>query len=75
MKTFMEEYGLIIVGILVVAALIGLAVNFSQDAKKNSEESIKKFNDKANTYIDKGLTDGSGSTTTDQGGTNQGGTK
>ena len=69
MKTFMEEYGLIIVGILVVAALIGLAVNFSQDAKRNSESSIKKFNDKANTYIDKGLNDGSGSTTTDQSGT------
>ena len=55
----MEEYGLIIVGILVVAALIGLAINFSQDAKRNSESSIKKFNDKANTYIDKGLNDGS----------------
>ena len=71
MKTFMEEYGLIIVGILVVAALIGLAVNFSQDAKRNSETSIKKFNEKANTYIDNGLTDGSGSATTDQGGTKQ----
>lgn len=71
MKTFMEEYGLIIVGILVVAALIGLAVNFSQDAKRNSETSIKKFNEKANTYIENGLTDGSGSATTDQGGTKQ----
>ena len=65
MKTFMEEYGLIVVAILVVAALIGLAVNFSQDAKKNSEASIKKFNEKANTYIDKGLTDkDTGSSTT-----------
>ena len=65
MKTFMEEYGLIIVGILVVAALIGLAVNFSQDAKNNSQKSIDKFNEKANTYIDKGLTDkDTGSSTT-----------
>ena len=69
MKTFMEEYGLIIVGILVVAALIGLAVNFSQDAKNHSQQSIDKFNDKANTYIDKGLTDGATATP------NQGGTK
>ena len=70
MKTFMEEYGLIVVAILVVAALIGLAVNFSQDAKKNSEASIKKFNEKANNYIDEGLK--GDNTTTDQGGTNQG---
>lgn len=55
MKTFMEEYGLIIVGILVVAALIGLAVNFSQDAKANSDKAIKTFTDSANSYIDQGL--------------------
>lgn len=55
MKTFMEEYGLIIVGILVVAALIGLAVYFSNQAKDNSQKSIDKFNKQANDYIDKGL--------------------
>lgn len=51
----MEEYGLIIVGILVVAALIGLAVYFSNQAKTNSKDSIDKFNKKANEYIDDGL--------------------
>lgn len=55
MKTFMEEYGLIIVGILVVAALIGLAVNFSNDAKTNSTNAIDTFNKSANSYIDQGL--------------------
>ena len=69
MKTFMEEYGLIIVGILVVAALIGLAVNFSRDAKDNSEKSIKKFNDTANEYIKNGLENKD--TTPNQGGTNE----
>lgn len=63
MKTFMEEYGLIIVGILVVAALIGLAVYFSNQAKDNSQKSIDKFNDKANHYIDEGLKEDSSTTT------------
>lgn len=63
MKTFMEEYGLIVVAILVVAALIGLAVSFNTTATTNSNDSIKKFNDKANTYIDKGL-EGDNTTTT-----------
>ena len=67
MKTFMEEYGLIVVAILVVAALIGLAVSFNKKASTNSNSSIDKFNDKANTYIDEGLK--GDNTTTDQGGT------
>ena len=51
----MEEYGLIVVAILVVAALIGLAVSFNKKASTNSNTSIDKFNNKANTYIDDGL--------------------
>lgn len=70
MKTFMEEYGLIVVAILVVAALIGLAVSFNKKASTNSNSSIEKFNNKANSYIDEGLK--GDNTTTDQGGTNQG---
>lgn len=64
MKTFMEEYGLIVVAILVVAALIGLAVSFNKKASTNSNTSIDKFNDKANTYIDEGLKGDSNTTGT-----------
>lgn len=74
MKTFMEEYGLIVVAILVVAALIGLAVTFNKDASKNSKSSIEKFNNKANTYIDDGLKGDNtttGGTTTNKTGTSE----
>lgn len=73
MKTFMEEYGLIVVAILVVAALIGLAVSFNKKASTNSNTSIDKFNNKANTYIDEGLKGDNattGGTTTDKTGSN-----
>ena len=73
MKTFMEEYGLIVVAILVVAALIGLAVSFNKKASTNSNDSIDKFTNKANNYIEEGLK--GDNNTTNQGGTNQGGTK
>lgn len=67
MKTFMEEYGLIIVAILVVAALIALAVAFNTKSTKNANEAIDKFTTKSNAAIDKasnGDTSGSGSTET-----------
>lgn len=51
MKSFMEEYGLIIVAILVVAALIALAVAFNAKSSKNANEAIDRFTDKANTAI------------------------
>lgn len=51
MKTFMEEYGLIIVAILVVAALVALAVAFNVKSSKNANDAIDTFTQKANTAI------------------------
>lgn len=51
MKTFMEEYGLIIVAILVVAALIALAVAFNTKSSKNANTAIDKFTTDANQAI------------------------
>lgn len=52
MKTFMEEYGLIVIAVIVVAALIVLAVNFSKTASTNANNAFDKFNDKANAALD-----------------------
>lgn len=51
MKTFMEEYGLIIVAILVVAALIALAVRFNAKSSKNADTAIDQFTNSANQAI------------------------
>lgn len=51
MKTFMEEYGLIIVAILVVAALIALAVAFNKKSTKNANSAIDGFTNSAQESI------------------------
>ena len=51
MKTFMEEYGLIIVAILVVAALIALAVAFNQKSTTNTNKAIDGFTNSAQQSI------------------------
>lgn len=56
MKTFMEEYGLIIVAILVVAALIALAVRFNAKSSKNADDAINEFTNKATTAINSAQT-------------------
>ena len=41
MKAFLEEYGLVIVAIIVVSVLIGIAVFFGSQAKTNTTEHIE----------------------------------
>lgn len=66
----MEEYGLIIVAILVVAALVGLTVAFNKKSSTNANKAVDDFNNKAQSYINSnGEKIDNGSTTTDQGGT------
>lgn len=43
MKTFMEEYGLIILAILVVGALIALAIAFNTKATKDATAAFENF--------------------------------
>lgn len=64
MKTFMEEYGLIIVAILVVAALIALAVVFNQKSSTNVNNAFDSFTTNANQAIEDAQ-GGSGSSSTD----------
>lgn len=52
MKSFLEEYGLIIVAIIVVAALIALAVTFSQQAKQKATANFETFTEKADTIVE-----------------------
>lgn len=63
MKTFMEEYGLIIVAILVVAALIALAVAFNTKSSSNANNAIDNFTTNANSAIDSAQS-GAGAATT-----------
>ena len=51
MKTFMEEYGLIIVAILVVAALIALATAFNSKSTKNANGAIDTFTNQSQLAI------------------------
>ena len=62
MKTFMEEYGLIIVAILVVAALVALAINFNKKSTDNANTAVDNFNKKATTYVDENVTKNNGNT-------------
>ena len=43
MSAFLEEYGKIIVVIIVIAALIGLAIMFKHTGTKNATGSFDKF--------------------------------
>lgn len=66
MKTFMEEYGLIVVSVIVVAAIIVLAVNFSKDASTNANKAFDKFNEKAQSALDSTNAGTTGGTNTDK---------
>lgn len=53
MKTFLEEYGLILLAILVVGALIAFAVKFNKDSTANANKKIDKFNTQVDNAVDK----------------------
>ena len=55
MKAFLEEYGLVIVVIIVVAVLIGLAVYFSQSGKTKITNTYKTFTDGADSIVTKSM--------------------
>lgn len=52
MKAFFEEYGLAIVIIIIIAALIGLSVYTANNGKKDMTQTYTNFTDKANQTID-----------------------
>ena len=59
MKTFLEEYGLVIIVIIVLAILIGLAVTLSGKAQTNIEAQFDGFTDRATEVVnDAGGTSG-----------------
>lgn len=60
MSAFLEEYGKIIVVIIVVAALIGLAILFKTTGSKNATDSFDKFMGVANNAINGAEADGNG---------------
>ena len=43
MKAFLEEYGLVIVAIIVVSVLIGIAVYFGSQAKTSTTEQFNQM--------------------------------
>lgn len=53
MKTFLEEYGLILLAILVVGALIAFAVKFNKDSTANANKKINEFNTQVDNAVDK----------------------
>lgn len=59
MKAFLEEYGLVIVIVIVVAMLIGVAWLVSTEGKKKMEETFNSFTDIGDQAI-KDATDAAG---------------
>lgn len=57
MKAFLEEYGLVIVVIIVVAVLIGLAVYFSQSGKEKITKTYNSFTDGADSIVKQSMDD------------------
>lgn len=53
MKTFLEEYGLIVLAVIVVTALISLAILFSNRATTNSTSAFDKLESQAEQGLDK----------------------
>ena len=60
MSAFLEEYGKIIVVIIVIAALIGLAILFKTTGSKNATGSFDKFMGVANNAVTDAQHDGAG---------------
>lgn len=52
MKSFLEEYGLIIVAIIVIAALIALSLYFKTTASNKAVTQFDKFMEQAETAAD-----------------------
>ena len=74
MKAWLEEYGLIIVGIIVVAALVALAVYTSSTGQKKAAGAFNGFTNKADGILNENDIDtsdesmcGSGSEDSDSG--------
>lgn len=57
MKAFLEEYGLVIVVIIVVAVLIGLAVYFSQSGREKITKTYNSFTDGADSIVKQSMDD------------------
>lgn len=55
MKAFLEEYGLVIVVIIVVAVLIGLAVYFASHGKDDITQTYGAFTQGANSIVQKSI--------------------
>ena len=51
MKTFMEEYGLIIIAVVIIAALIILAVNFANRSSASAQNAFNHFDTITNTTL------------------------
>ena len=64
MSAFLEEYGKIIVVIIVIAALIGLAVLFKNTGKSNAENSFGAFMNIGNAAVVQAQDDANNTTTT-----------
>ena len=60
MSAFLEEYGKIIVVIIVIAALIGLAILFKSTGTKNATGSFDKFMGVANNAVTDAQQDANG---------------
>ena len=68
MKAFLEEYGLVIVVIIVVAVLIGLAVYFSKSGQEKITKTYTTFTDGADSIVNQSMKDvGTYTGTTQQG--------
>lgn len=52
MKAFFEEYGLAIVAIIVIAAIIAIAITTSTKGKTDMESAYTKFTNQANSAVD-----------------------
>ena len=61
MKSFLEEYGLIIVAIIIVAALIGLGIYFKDNASHDAKANFKTFTEKAQENVNSAWTNNEGS--------------
>lgn len=58
MKTFLEEYGLIVLAVIVVTALLSLAIMFSNRATKTSTDAFDKLETQAEEGMNKISTPG-----------------
>lgn len=74
MKSFLEEYGLIIVAIIVVAALIGLAIYFKTSATDKAQGNFDTFTNKADQIVNENMNGAGGSGGTGGTGEESGGT-